>query len=175
MRSPTTTIFLPAKPEISVWRRLTGIIGGSSSRRPGAYPGERPLDGVEEVFGDMVGLDGPLVAPVLPLAAAVAGEHEHRRGARRLPRFDIAGLVADHHRPRQVQAHLGRGAKQEARLGLPARAILAVRRLPCRWMVRAHVERVEPRALDAELALDLGIDGHEYLAREIAAGYAGLV
>src|SRR2546430_7491521 len=140
MRSPTTTILLPVNRATNSRSRFTGNIAVPSS----GYPGERPLDGVEEILGDMVGLDRPLLTPILPFAAAVAGEHEHGCGAGRLSRFDVRWLVADHDRPGQVQAQLRRRAKQETRLGLSALARLPVRRVTGCPRMGAALQSGEP-------------------------------
>src|SRR6267378_4253921 len=171
MRSPTTTILFPVNRATNSRSRFTGNNVAPSF----GYPGERPLDGVEEILGDMVGLDRPLLTPIFPFAAAVAGEHEHGCGAGRLSRFDVRWLVADHDRPGQVQAQLRRRAKQETRLGLSALARLPVRRLTGCRMMGAHVERVEPRPYGVQLAFELGVDGDERLVGEIASCDAGLV
>jgi hypothetical protein len=115
------------------------------------------------------------VAPVFPLAAPVAGQHEHARRADRVPGGDVGELVADHHRGGQVEAELGRRPVQQARPRLAAVAVGAIRRLTLARMVHAHVHAVEPRPGRAELVLHPRVGGVQGLLREVAARDAGLV
>src|SRR5262247_1205736 len=124
MRSPITTTRLPG---IRASASRSRFIGNTSA--PRVHPAEGPLDRVEEILGDVVRVHGLRVALVLPLAAAVAGEHEHARGSRRVARGHVGELVADHDRRAEVEAQLRRGALDETGPWLAAVALG-----PIRWL-----------------------------------------
>jgi len=136
---------------------------------------ERPLDGVEQVLGHVIRLVGPALPLVLPLAAAVAREHEHAGGADGVSDGDVGDLVADHDRGAEVQVEVGRRAVEEPGARLPALAVGAVRQGALARMVGADVEAVQPRAPGGELALELRVDGVQHLLVEVALGDPGLV
>src|SRR5262245_27052878 len=92
MRSPTTTTRRPAIRS----DRSRSARTGTDDMALASPPRQDPLDRIEQIVGHVIGLVGPEVSAVLPLAAAVAGEHEDAGRAHRAGRSDVRHLVADH-------------------------------------------------------------------------------
>src|SRR5712692_6184101 len=171
MRSPTTTTRLPGTRASESWRPRSGNTSAPRVRRAP----ERPLDGVEQVLGHVVRLDVLRVTGVLPLATAVAGEHEHAGGADRVPRRHVGELVTHHHGRAQVELELGGRAVEQPGPRLATVTLSAVRWLARARVVHAHVEAVEARASGLERLPHAGVRGVQGLLREVAARDPGLV
>src|SRR5437588_10211806 len=97
------------------------------------------------------------------LAAPVARDDEGGADARVARKLGIAVAVADHPAARQVEVEFARGAKEQPRPRLAAVAILPVRRLAHGRVVRAVVNRVEPRAAALKFVRQEFVDFADYL------------
>src|SRR3990172_8720039 len=167
IRSPTTRTVLPLNRSTAALRRWGSNISG--------YPGQNPVHCVQEVLRHVVGLARPQRPAVLPLAEAVARQHQDRPRSRAPAGDDVDDLIAHDPRAREIQPEVGRGAPQEARLGLPAVADGAVRRRPLGGVMEADVEAVQVGGLGLELAHEGFVHGLEDLLAEVAARHAALV
>src|SRR5204863_9086172 len=119
----------------------------------------RPVHRVEKAALVVIGSDVELIATVLPLSEAVAGEHEDASGADLRRDLEVRRLVTDHDGAREIQTKLVRGAKEEAGLRLAAVAEHAVRQGTLARVMRADVHAVEPSARALELCHELRVDG----------------
>src|SRR3989337_852337 len=102
IRSPTTRTVLPLNRSTAALRRWGSNISG--------YPGQNPVHCVQEVLRHVVGLARPQRPAVLPLAEAVARQHQNRPRSRSLARDDVDDLIAHGPRAGEVQPEVGRGA-----------------------------------------------------------------
>src|SRR3990172_3450075 len=84
IRSPTTRTVLPLNRSTAALRRWGSNISG--------YPGQNPVHCVQEVLRHVVGLARPQRPAVLPLAEAVARQHQNRPRSRSLARDDVEDL-----------------------------------------------------------------------------------
>src|SRR5437899_3728351 len=165
MTSPTTTIVRSVKDS-----------GRPAAQLPSsAPPVDRPLHGVEQVAGDVIGRCDERVAPVFPLSQTVAGQHEDAASPDRRRDGLIRGLVTHDGRGTQLDAELGRRLEEQPRPGLAAVTLGAPRRLAFAGVVSAHVDAVEMSTGLLELIREPGGDGMENLFREVPASHACLV
>src|SRR3990170_4362126 len=166
IRSPTTRTVLPLNRSTAALRRWGSNISGhpgpeSSPLRPGGPPPRGRARSATATGG----------------TPARRGRSPSAPGSTALPRAgdDVDDLVAHDPRAREIQPEVGRGAPQEARLGLPAVADDAVRRRPLGGVMDADVEAVQVGALGLQLAHEGFVHGLEDLLAEVAARHAALV
>src|SRR5579885_1206591 len=129
----------------------------------------------EQIFGDDVGPFLPRAALMFEFAATVARQHEGRADSGVARKLRVAVTVADHPAAREVEVEILRGAKNQTGPRLAAVAVEAIRRLADRRVVRAVVNRVEPRASALQLGSQHIVNFADERLFKIAARDARLV
>src|SRR5262245_56217858 len=115
------------------------------------------------------------MAPILPLAQAVAGQYEHATRPDLRRDREVGGLVAHDGRGAEVDAELVRRLHEQPWLGLAAIAIRAPGWLTFRRVMRAHVDAIELSTGLLELRRELSGHRMEDVFGEVPASHDGLV
>jgi hypothetical protein len=100
--------------------------------------------------------------------AAYTGQYENGSGAGAKARLDVADAIADHEAARQIESVFTSRIEQELRLWFPAIAIVL-------RMMGTNIVPFESYALFLEVLIQMGMDGFNRFAREIAAADSRLV
>src|SRR5947209_5316370 len=117
----------------------------------------------------------PRRALIFPLAAPVAAQDEGGAHARVARKFHVAVAVADHPTLREVEIKIARRSFDQTGLRLATITVKLKGRHADRWMMRAIVDRIEPRTLAFKFLAQYAVHHLDQIFCEVAARHARLI